>query len=491
MWSPSEEGQGDAPGQAAIRGECENTGPALVVLQQEMNFGELFPERSDTAAGRFESVTWGRIPSLPPIGEPWSALLCELPTEGFERARDFMVEWRTRYEVPLVSFSRHRHEEARRVAESLGVQAHLECPVPRQGLLELLAREREWLRVRRRWREARLQLWTEHRKLNVMREVSSAANSELNPDKVIQVVIEKARAILPFQTWSLFLMKEVENRLERWQGQEARATRSLYVSQIISRWVVRKQSALILTCEDGRIEGFSFWKNAVGPEVRSLLCLPLLSRGRIIGALQMVNRLGGQGFTNQDLDLVHSLLEPASIAIENALQVRRLEEQAVTDDLTGLYNSRYLHQVLHREVERARRYNHQVSLIFLDLDGFKEINDRHGHLAGSRALVEIGEVLAKTVRTIDVVSRFGGDEFTVILPETGVPGAATIAERIRTRIEEKTLLEDIGVRANVTASLGVATFPDHGHNKDELLAQADRAMYSVKGRNKNAVQVAA
>ena len=146
---------------------------------------------------------------------------------------------------------------------------------------------------------------------------------------------------------------------------------------------------------------------------------------------------------------------------------------------------------LQNEVERSRRYGNQVSLIFLDLDGFKNVNDQHGHLAGSRALVEVGEVLRRTVRAIDVVSRFGGDEFTVILPQTGVQGATTIAERIRARIQEAVFLQDVGLEVRITASLGVATFPTHGKNKDDLIGQADRAMYLVKAKNKNAVEVAA
>jgi diguanylate cyclase (GGDEF)-like protein len=131
-----------------------------------------------------------------------------------------------------------------------------------------------------------------------------------------------------------------------------------------------------------------------------------------------------------------------------------------------------------------------VSLIFLDLDGFKTVNDRHGHLWGSRTLVEVGEAIRSTVREIDVVSRYGGDEFTVILPQTGSEGALTIAERIRQRIEETPFLETHGRRVRITASLGIATFPDHGRGKDDLIARADQAMYVAKGRGKNGVALA-
>jgi two-component system cell cycle response regulator len=184
------------------------------------------------------------------------------------------------------------------------------------------------------------------------------------------------------------------------------------------------------------------------------------------------------------------LLEPAAAALDSALLLRKSEELSITDDLTKLYNSRYLNTTLRREVERGRRYRMPVSLIFLDLDGFKEVNDQHGHLSGSRTLVEVGAVIKSTVRGIDVVSRFGGDEFTVILPQTDSEGALIIAERIRQRIAETVFLESYGLKVRITASLGIACFPEHGIGKDDLIARADQAMYVVKGRGKNSVALA-
>jgi len=223
---------------------------------------------------------------------------------------------------------------------------------------------------------------------------------------------------------------------------------------------------------------------------RSVLAVPLLSRGRLIGVLVGLDRQRAGHFTGQDARLLSLLLEPAAVAIDNALLLKRSEELSVTDDLTKLFNSRYLNATLRREVERSKRYRTPVSLIFLDLDGFKNVNDQHGHLWGSRTLVEVGRVIGSTVREIDVVSRFGGDEFTVILPQTGPEGAAIIAERIRQKIEETTFLASYGLEVRITASLGIASFPDHGRTKDDLLARADQAMYLVKGRGKNGVALA-
>jgi diguanylate cyclase (GGDEF)-like protein len=148
---------------------------------------------------------------------------------------------------------------------------------------------------------------------------------------------------------------------------------------------------------------------------------------------------------------------------------------------------RYLNGFLYREIKRSRRYRLPVSVIFLDMDGFKTVNDRFGHLAGSQTLVEVGQLLRETVREIDMVARYGGDEFVVVLPQTDPAGAMVIAERIREQIEGTSFLGGIGLELHLTASLGVASFPDQGQSRDELIHKADAAMYRVKESGKNGV----
>jgi diguanylate cyclase (GGDEF)-like protein len=223
---------------------------------------------------------------------------------------------------------------------------------------------------------------------------------------------------------------------------------------------------------------------------RAALAVPLLSRGRTIGVMTLLDGARVEGFLPADARLVTLLLEPVAVALDSALLLKRSEELSVTDDLTRLYNSRYLNAALRREVERSRRYRAAVSLIFLDLDGFKTINDRFGHLSGSRALVEVGAVIRSTVREIDVVARFGGDEFTVILPQTGCDGARVIAERIRQRIASTTYLKAHALEVRVTASFGIATYPEHGVTGEDLVSGADQAMYAAKAAGKNRVSVA-
>jgi diguanylate cyclase (GGDEF)-like protein len=145
---------------------------------------------------------------------------------------------------------------------------------------------------------------------------------------------------------------------------------------------------------------------------------------------------------------------------------------------------------LEQAIERARETSGSLAVMFLDLDGFKSINDRHGHFYGSRSLREVGDLIRSAVREEDVVSRYGGDEFVIVLPDTDAPGALAVAERIRTTLKNHRFLSEFGLDARLSASLGLSLYPEHGKEPQELMQKADQAMYSVKERGKDAVCVA-
>jgi diguanylate cyclase (GGDEF)-like protein len=189
-------------------------------------------------------------------------------------------------------------------------------------------------------------------------------------------------------------------------------------------------------------------------------------------------------------DAFARLLEPAAYTLLTALRVARAEALSVTDDLTQLYNSRYLNEVLRKETKRAMRSDWPLSLLFVDLDGFKAINDEHGHLLGSRALIEAADVIRASARETDIVARFGGDEFAILLPETGVEGAHSVARRLRERLQRFTFLAGVAPASRVTGSIGVATLPDAADTAEGLLQAADAAMYRVKVSGKNGIHIA-
>lgn len=188
--------------------------------------------------------------------------------------------------------------------------------------------------------------------------------------------------------------------------------------------------------------------------------------------------------------VIEGVLTDHGFALKNALTIRRLNDLVTKDDLTLSYNRRFFEEYLLEELERARRYNKPVSLIFLDLDGLREVNTRFGHAFGSRTLQEAAARIMNAVRTIDKVVRYGGDEFCIILPETEAKGAYEVAERVRQRLAATPfLIEDTG-GIEVTGSFGVACYPTHAVTKEELVAKADEAMYRIKTQTKNDIQVA-
>ncbi len=224
-----------------------------------------------------------------------------------------------------------------------------------------------------------------------------------------------------------------------------------------------------------------------------MIGFPLECRGQTVGALVVLDRAPATRqpkFTAGTLSRLLAALEPGAIALDNALRVQRAEALSVTDDLTQLYNWRYMQQVLRRETKRALRGNRPLSLLFVDLDGFKSINDSHGHLFGSRALVESASVIRASARETDIVARFGGDEFALVLPDTASDGAVSVGERIRDRLAAHRFLEGDGLSIALTASVGVATLPDVAATAEELIQAADEAMYWVKSHGKNGIHVA-
>lgn len=190
------------------------------------------------------------------------------------------------------------------------------------------------------------------------------------------------------------------------------------------------------------------------------------------------------GPTQDELEAIRKM---ARFYREKMETISELKGQTYTDDLTGLYNHRYLELVLERELSLAKRNNTVFSVLFLDLDHFKAVNDVHGHLIGSRLLYEVGVEIKKTLRDSDISFRYGGDEFVMILSHTGLDDAVTVAERIRLQIEKKRFLAREGLDIRLTASIGVATVPEHAVNKQQILKAADEALYGVKRAVRNKV----
>ncbi len=188
--------------------------------------------------------------------------------------------------------------------------------------------------------------------------------------------------------------------------------------------------------------------------------------------------------TDFELDVLEKTCHFFRERMETIAELRGLTH---TDDLTGLYNQRYLELILDRELSLSKRNNTEFSVLFLDLDHFKNVNDSHGHLIGSRLLFEVGQEIKRTLRDSDITFRYGGDEFVIILSHTGLDDAMFVAERIRSQIEKKRFLVRENMEIRLTASIGVATVPLHAGTKQQILKAADEALYGVKKAVRNKV----
>jgi diguanylate cyclase (GGDEF)-like protein len=199
----------------------------------------------------------------------------------------------------------------------------------------------------------------------------------------------------------------------------------------------------------------------------------------------------GSAFGEHERDIFVTLLGRASTSIENVTAHERVSEQAVTDELTGLPNNRSFRETIDREAARAERFGHELSLVILDLDDFKQVNDTYGHLQGDEVLRTVGKLLQSEPRAIDEPARYGGEEFVVALPETGSEGAVELAERIRSRLEDEEVpAVEGGKPLRVTASFGTATLPDAATDVRGLFEAADEALYKAKAQGKNRVVTA-
>ncbi|HET7225904.1 MAG TPA: GGDEF domain-containing protein [Candidatus Eisenbacteria bacterium] len=226
-----------------------------------------------------------------------------------------------------------------------------------------------------------------------------------------------------------------------------------------------------------------------GLDAGPAMFVPLRPGERMRGHLACYRRRGRPGFDGADARAATLLAAWTGLAVEHLRLAGTMERLAVTDDLTQVYNYRFLKAAMRREIRRASRFGLELSVVMVDVDNLKAYNDKNGHLRGSRLLREIAGLIAAQVRSFDLVAKYGGDEFTVILPQTGRAGAMAVAERIRAAIANQEFA--VAHRGEITISCGVATFPTDNQDGLGLIRMADRALYAAKRRGRNCVETVA
>ena len=227
------------------------------------------------------------------------------------------------------------------------------------------------------------------------------------------------------------------------------------------------------------------------PRADLVLAVPMRSAGRITGVLCLYDRTDGRPFDEPDVEAVSDFVNQATSAVDNVLMHHETQRLSVTDGLTGLWNRRYASRALEREVERSQRYGHPLSVLMLDLDRFKQVNDKHGHQRGDAVLIELAARVREVVREVDIVARYGGEEFILILPETDLAGARLLSSRILDGIRVRPMGGPGEEAIWMTTSIGVAVMPTHGDSAESLIRAADTALYAAKSSGRDTFRIAA
>jgi len=279
---------------------------------------------------------------------------------------------------------------------------------------------------------------------------------------------------------------EATLELKAWRGMEEDDARQLFevlANQELKQVPARVQAIEQPSCNQEGAPGHLL-------RLRSAILLPFRVDGLLEGAMVVFKRDHNGPFDRMDLSTARFLTEQIQRSFENALKYADAQRLVFIDDVTGLFNTRYLDLALQTEIKRAKRFKNHLSLLFIDLDFFKKVNDSYGHLVGTKVLKQTGKILKACLREIDITIRYGGDEFIAVLTETDRSGAIKVAERIREAMEAHTFHIREGLDLHLTCCVGSATYPDDADNKTDLIHLADQAMYRGKETTRNVVYAA-
>ncbi|HUP32941.1 MAG TPA: diguanylate cyclase [Gaiellaceae bacterium] len=309
--------------------------------------------------------------------------------------------------------------------------------------------------------------------------------SEQSLDSLLVRIADTLDEIVPYEALHIYEADEPKRELV------PALVRSEYANEILSErfpfgegitgWAVEHREPVL--SNQAHLDPRVHFVPGTPLEPEALIVVPLVARGALKGTLN-VYRIGEHAaFTEEEFELAKRLGDAAALALDNAHIRARLEREAQTDSLTGLYNHRYFHERLRRELTRSSAEHENVAVVMLDIDDFKKVNDVFGHAVGDQVLAELADHLRATVRSSDVVCRIGGEEFAVILPDSHEAHAVALARRLSQRLEEV----ELDLAGKIAVSIGIAQGPEHAANPRELVACAEAAMMTAKARGKNQV----
>ena len=320
--------------------------------------------------------------------------------------------------------------------------------------------------------------------ISVLNKISKAIGASGELDEMFRAVTKETTRLFPADICSVMLLDPARGELvvqdaaglSRWETETIR----FKVGEGIAGWVARtaKPARVADVAKDKRFRAVPGQRS----RIVSLLCVPLLAKGKVFGVVTLTNRAKKGAFAPADEAMLTLLASHISLNVEN----HRLSQLSATDSLTGLYNHAHISRRVEEELASARRYHESVTILMFDLDHFKTVNDTYGHPAGDKVLLGVADMLRRNIRESDIAGRYGGEEFTVILPQTRKPGGAVIAERLRKTISEAQFPLPQG-NVGVTVSVGLSNYPEDAMDAAEVIDRADQALYQAKAAGRNRV----
>lgn len=337
-------------------------------------------------------------------------------------------------------------------------------------------------------------------RMNVFCHIGRLLTSSLEPKEVFQRVMDVINDFFAPQYCSLLLVDEETKGLkfEIVKGEDEQRLKGfcLQPDEGIVGWVCSNAEPIVVedvrsdTRFSRRVDEFLDFKT------KSVVCVPLLNgKNQVIGAIELINKIlpdektgsaSNGSFTQSDMEILNAIGSFAGIAAENAFLYQRVSELAMIDSLTETYNRHYFNDVYRREVDRLARYGQSICVLMMDVDGLKTINDQNGHLVGDQVLKTIAEILKSSVRTSDVVARYGGDEFIILMPKSDEAGGRVLADRIQTAIERWNANPTF---ENVTLGLSIGIHEAGPENAKDILLKADQKLYEEKSLRKKAEEL--
>ncbi|MFA9434299.1 MAG: diguanylate cyclase [Deltaproteobacteria bacterium] len=321
-------------------------------------------------------------------------------------------------------------------------------------------------------------------------EIGKALTSTFNMDQILIIILKRLSELIKAKNWTLFLLdpktEELYFGVVVGLDKGSLADVRIGLGEGIAGTVAHTGEPILVpeVQQDPRFSNRV--DDLTGFVTHSIICLPLKMQGAVIGVIEIVNPEDMSLFQDNFMPLLSILADYVAIAIHNARTYRKIESLSITDDVTGYYNTRHMHQHLDQLLHQGQ----EVSLVFLDVDNFKEVVDSHGHLLGSRILGDAAQIIASKLEENDRLVRYGGDEFVIILPGQDKHTAFDKVVAVRKALADATFLEDLELQTRLTASFGIANYPGDAADKKELLQMADNSLYRSKDMGKNSITVA-